>query len=119
MKKLFLLFVPILLGLTACNNNLTAEQAEEAVLQGERDRIPLVLQMIPFVDDLTVDSMKLIVREEPMSGFLYTTWKIKEVSTPIIVPVDSIQLTRQNGYVEWLSRWDVAAKSYLFKSIGF
>ena len=117
MKKLFLLFVPILLGLTACDSKLTAEQAEEAVLQGERDRIPLVLQMIPFVDDLTVDSMKLIVREEPMSGFLYTTWKMKKESAQIIVPVDSIRLTQQNGYVEWISHWDVAAKSYLFKNL--
>lgn len=36
MKKLFLLLAVAVLALTACNNKLTVEQTESAVLQGER-----------------------------------------------------------------------------------
>lgn len=118
-KKLFLLLIPVLLGLTSCNK-LTAEQAESAVMQGEIDRLPLVLQTIPFVDDITIDSIRLDIKDEPMHGFLFTTWKYKRKSTPIIVEVDSIHSSAdRKGYIEWQSHWDNAARSYVMKSISF
>lgn len=119
MKKLFLLLIPILMGLTSCNK-LTAEQAEAAVLQGERDRIPLLLQTIPFIDDITIDSIKLNVTVEPMQGYLYSTWKSGKKETSIIVPVDNIHSSKEHkGYIEWQSDWENAAKSYVMKSLRF
>lgn len=119
MKKLFLLLIPILMGLTSCNK-LTAEQAEAAVLQGERDRIPLLLQTIPFIDDITIDSIKLNVTVEPMQGYLYSTWKSSKKETSIIVPVDNIHSSKEHkGYIEWQSDWENAAKSYVMKSLRF
>ena len=119
MKKLFLLIIPILLGLTACNNKLTVEQAEAAVLQGEQDRLPMVLQNIVLVDDITIDSIHLNVTVEPMQGFLYTTWKSGRNSKSIIVQVDSIrQDETRKGYIQWQSHWDDAARAYFMKSFG-
>lgn len=118
MKKLFLLIIPVMLGLMACNK-LTAEQAEEAVMQGEIDRLPLLLQNMPMVDDITIDSIRLNVKEEPMQGYLYTTWKSKRKSTPIIVQVDSIRSAEQRGYVQWQTRWDDAVRAYFLKDIRF
>lgn len=120
MKKLFLLIVPIMLGLTACNNNLTAEQAEAAVIQGEKDRLPILLQSLTLVDDITIDIIRLTITEEPMQGYLYTTWKRGKKERPIIVQVDSIHSSKEHkGYIEWQSDWERAAKAYFMKSFGF
>ncbi len=118
MKRLFLLFIPILLGLTSCNK-FTPEQAEEAVIKGERDRLPLLIQTISIVDDITIDSIRLNVTVEPMHGYLYTTWKKKKKATPIIVEVDSICAAEQRGYVQWKTNWDNASRAYIMKTIGF
>ena len=82
----------MMLGLTACGDQLTPEQAEEAVLQGERDRLPLLKQeMAYFASDITIDSMHITIAEEPMQGYLYTTWISngkQRTETPIIVVVE-------------------------------
>ena len=121
MKKLFLLLLPVMmLGLTACGTKLTAEQAENAVLDGERDRLPLILQTLPFVDDIMIDSIHLTVTDEPMQGYLYTTWKKGKKEQSIIVPVDSIcQDKTHKGYIQWHSAWDNAARSYIMRSIRY
>lgn len=118
MKKLFLLLAVAVLALTACNNKLTVEQAESAVMQGEKERIPLLVQQIIWVDDITIDSIHLNVTEEPMQGFLYTTWKSGKDSKSIIVQVDSIctDETRKD-YIQWRSYWDDAVKAYVRKRI--
>ena len=55
-----------------------------------------------------------------MQGYIYTTWISSKKETPIIVPVDSIHLSKdRNGYVEWQSDWGSAAKAFVMKSIGF
>ena len=126
MKRVFLFLLPVMmLGLTACYQKLTAEQAEAAVLQGERDRIPLLLQTIPIIDDITIDSIHLTVTQEPMQGYLYTTWisygtNKKRTEIPIIVQVDSIrQDATRKDYIQWQSSWDNAAKSYVMKILKF
>lgn len=118
MKKLFLLLLPCLLVLTACDT-LTEEKAKDAVLRGEVDRLPLILQTVSIVEDITIDSIRLDITEEPMHGYLYTTWKMKTKETPIIVEVDSIHSSKdRSGYVEWVSRWDNATKAYFMKNFG-
>ena len=120
MKKLFLLLIPVLMGLTACNNKLTADKAEEAVMRGEQDRIPLLIQQITIVEDITIDSMRITVDSEPMEGYLYTTWKNRNSETPIIVPVLNIRSSEEhNGYIEWESDWESATKAYVMKMFGF
>lgn len=119
-KKFFILLAAVMMALPACNNKLTAEQAEAAVLQGEKDRLPLVLQTLSFIDDITIDSIRLNVAEEPMQGYLYTTWKNGNKERSIIVPVDSIQTdATRKGYIRWQSHWDDAARAYFMKSFGF
>lgn len=125
MKRLLLFLLSIaLLGLTACNNKLTSEQAEAAVLQGERDRLPLLKQNFSFiVDDIIIDSIHITIAEEPMQGYLFTTWITKDrkkKETPIIVMVDSICSDKtRKGYIQWQSRWDVAAQSYIMNRLKF
>ena len=119
MKKLFFLLIPVLMGLTACSNKLTVEQAEAAVMKGEKDRLPLLLQNMVVVEDITIDSIHLNITEEPMHGYLYTTWKAGKDCTPIIVEVDSIHSSQtRKGYVEWQIRWDNATKAYVLKLLG-
>lgn len=111
-----------MMSLTACGNKLTAEQAAEAVMQGETDRLPLVKQTLSFlVNDITIDSMRILIAEEPMHGHLYTTWISNgrnHKETPIIVIVDSIRYdeTRKN-FIVWETRWDDATKAYVLNSL--
>jgi hypothetical protein len=118
MKRLFIFLAAVALALTACNNKLTVEQAEAAVIQGEKDRLPLLLQNIVFVDDITIDSIHLNVTDEPMQGMLYTTWKSGKKEKTIIVQVDSIRTDAdRKDYIQWQSHWDDAARAYLMKSL--
>jgi hypothetical protein len=120
MRRFFFLFVIVVSVLTACNNKLTAEQAESAVMQGEKERLPLLLQNLIWVDDITIDSIHLNVTEEPMQGFLYTTWISGKDSKSIIVQIDSICTDEsRKDYIQWQSHWDDAAKAYVMKSLGF
>lgn len=119
MKRLFLLLIPVLMGLTSCNSKLTVEQAEAAVLQGEKDRLPILLQSLSFVDDITIDSLRITIADKPMQGYLYTTWKNGKKERPIIVQVDSICSDKsRKGYIQWQSHWDDAARAYFMKSLG-
>ena len=116
-KTLFLLLLPILIGLCSCSR-LTAEEAQEAVTRGVKDQVPFLVQQLFFVDDISVDSMRIIVNQEPMSGYLYTTWKTKDISTPVIVNVTDIHRSKEaKGYIEWTADWESAAKAYLMNSM--
>lgn len=120
MKKLVLLFIFAMMVLTSCNNKLTPEQAEAAVLQGETEKLPLLLQTIPFVDNITIDSIHLTIRTEPMRGFLYTTWVSDYKKQPIIVQIDSIRMDKtRKDYIQWQTDWPTAAKSYIIKSLRY
>lgn len=119
MKRLLYLIAVTAIALTACNNKLTVEQAEAAVMQGEKDRLPILLQNLVFVDNITIDSIRLNVTVEPMQGFLYTTWKSGKSSKSIIVQVDSIRTDEtRKDYIQWQSHWDDAARAYFMKSLG-
>lgn len=118
MKRLLYLIAVTAIALTACNNKLTVEQAEAAVMQGEKDRLPILLQNLVFVDNITIDSIRLNVTVEPMQGFLYTTWKSGKSSKSIIVQVDSIRTDEtRKDYIQWQSHWDDAARAYFMKSL--
>lgn len=124
MEKLFFLLAACMLGLTACSNKLTVDKVESTVLQGEREGLPLLKQNLSFiVDDITIDSLHITVEEEPMQGYLYTTWITtgkRRKETPIIVMVDSIRSDdSRKGYIRWKSRWDDAAKSYILNRLKF
>lgn len=131
MKKLFLLLLPVMmLGLTACGNKLTVEQAEAAVLQGENDNLPLMIQKLSDVESIVIDSIHIRIVDEPMSGYLYTTWKymVRKTIRPtvnemmrgiydsrtveelrekqVIVEVSDIRQSKEHkGYIEWQTGW--------------
>lgn len=137
MKKLFLLLLPVMmLGLTACGNKLTVEQAEAAVLQGENDNLPLMIQKLSDVESIVIDSIHIRIVDEPMSGYLYTTWKymVRKTIRPtvnemmrgiydsrtveelrekqVIVEVSDIRQSKEHkGYIEWQTGW---ADAYRF-----
>ncbi|MBP5423541.1 MAG: hypothetical protein J6Y78_13995 [Paludibacteraceae bacterium] len=125
MKRTFFytMLCVVILGLTSCQQHvLTEEEAQSAVLNGEQERLPLVLQSMSDVESITIDSMRIHVKDEPMSGFLYTTWtynvtisyypqKVEKREKSIIVPVNDIRQSQSHdGYVEWRSSWDEAHK---------
>ena len=75
MKK-YIFFLSVFFVLVSCSSKLKPEDAQQIVLNGERENLPLMIQTMSTmgVDDITIDSLVLIVRDEPMSGLLYTTW---------------------------------------------
>ena len=119
MKKFYLfLLLPLMIGMSACQSKLTADDVIESVLDGERDRLPMILQNLPSVDNITVDSLRLLVESEPMSGYLYTTWYDGQKSFSIIVQVTNIRNSKEHkDYIEWNSDWASAAQAYLQKQL--
>lgn len=72
----YLVLSTILFSVVSCDKQvLTEEEAQRAVIEGEREHLPLILQKMSNVDSITIDSLHIHVKKEPMSGFLYTTWE--------------------------------------------
>ena len=117
MKKFYLfLLLPLMIGMSACQSKLTADDVIESVLDGERDRLPMILQNLPSVDNITVDSLHILVDSEPMSGSLYTTWYDGQKSFSIIVQVIDIKKSEEHkDYIEWKSDWGSAKDTYIQK----
>ena len=117
MKKFYLfLLLSLMIGMSACQSKLTADDVIESVLDGERDRLPMILQNLPSVDNITVDSLHILVDSEPMSGYLYTTWYDGQKSFSIIVQVIDIKKSEEHkDYIEWKSDWGSAKDTYLQK----
>mgnify|MGYP005751709205 CR=1 FL=1 len=126
MKK-YLFFLSALCVLASCSSKLKPEDATQIVLNGERKDLPLIIQTMR-VDDITIDSLVLTVRDEPMNGLLYTTWtsshknyytgRTQVEETPIIVKVDSIiNCPTRKGYVQWQSDWQSAFQTYIAKRL--
>lgn len=114
----YLVLSAVLYVFVSCEKQvLTEEEAQRAVIDGERDHLPLILQKMSDVESITIDSLRIHVKDEPMSGFLYTTWKYTPTSflalhrgkkriKNIIVSVDSIRQSKTHeGYIEWQSNW--------------
>ncbi|MBP5365826.1 MAG: hypothetical protein J6Y82_07865 [Bacteroidales bacterium] len=115
---LYIAICAILIGIVSCKlHRLTEDEAKESVINGEQDRLPLITQKMTDVESITIDSMSIHVADEPMSGFLYTTWKysvttsyypkkVKKVEKSIIIPVDKIRQSNEHfGYIEWETDW--------------
>ena len=117
MKKNYLfLLIPLMIGMSACKSSLNPDDAKAAVMSGERNHLPMLIQQLSIVDEITIDSMQILVDSEPMSGYLYTTWTKGKRSTPIIIEVDDIQQSAEHkGYIEWRADWENARKAYLKK----
>ena len=117
MKKFYLfLLLPLMIGMSACQSKLTADDVIESVLDGERDRLPMILQNLPSVDNITVDRLHILVDSEPMSGYLYTTWYDGQKSFSIIVQVIDIKKSEEHkDYIEWKSDWGSAKDTYIQK----
>ncbi|MCQ2342627.1 MAG: hypothetical protein MJZ75_03940 [Paludibacteraceae bacterium] len=105
----------------SCQPKLAAEEAADAIMSGEEDRLPVLLQKMSFVDTITIDSMRICCTDEPMDGYLYTTWTYQKkewkhwtmhqykTTRSIIIEVDSIKRSKDHkGYIEWQSNWDDA-----------
>ncbi len=112
----------VIVGLTSCQQHvLTEEEAKSAVFNGEQERLPFVIQQLSDVESIKIDSMRIHVKDEPMSGFLYTTWtynvttsyypqkNVQKREKSIIVPINNIRQSESHeGYIEWQSDWDDA-----------
>ena len=116
-KTLLFLLLAILIGFCSCKR-LTPEEAKETVIAGVKDQVPMLVQQLFFVDDISIDSMRIVVDQEPMSGYLYTTWTTKGISSPVIVNVSDIQRSKEaKGYIEWMADWESAGKAYLMNTL--
>ena len=119
MKKFYLfLLLSLMIGRSACQSKLKVEDVIETVVEGERNHLPMKLQNLPIVDNITVDSLRILVDSEPMSGYLYTTWYDGQKSFSIIVQVTNIRNSKEHkDYIEWNSDWASAAQAYLQKQL--
>lgn len=116
-KTLLFLLLAILIGFCSCKR-LTPEEAKETVIAGVKDQVPMLVQQLFFVDDISIDSMRIVVDQEPMSGYLYTTWTTKGISSPVIVNVSDIQRSKEaKGYIEWMADWESAGKAYMMNTL--
>lgn len=124
MKKIFYFTIALasLFALQSCQAPLTPEDASRAILEGERERIPLYIQEFEL-KDLTIDSLRMLIPIEPMSGLLYTTWTYehtlsyyesyerKEKKTiktqPLIIQVTNIERSKDGRLIQWISDWDL------------
>ena len=126
-KCFYLIVGVVVLLLASCGRTITEEEAKKVVLDGENDRLPLVVQSLSDVESIIIDSMRIRVKDEPMSGYIYTTWeytvttsyypkkRVEKRKKNIIVEVDSIRQSEgHQGYIEWLTRWDEAYKVIIF-----
>lgn len=129
MKK-YLFLLSALCVMVSCSSKLDPEEAKQIVLNGERNNLPLVIQTVSTmgVDDITIDSLVLLVKDEPMSGLLYTTWtssrknyytgRTKVEETPMVIKVDSIiSSPTRKGYAQWQSDWQSAFQTYIAKRL--
>ncbi|MBO4806685.1 MAG: hypothetical protein J5554_11650 [Paludibacteraceae bacterium] len=117
---LYLVLCVMILGITSCHSNVfSADEVKERIMEGERDRVPLLLQKLAVVESITIDSINLYVTDEPMEGYLYTTWKITppeflkkgDIEKSIIVPIHNIKNDKEHkGYIQWETRWDEACQ---------
>ena len=119
MKKFYLfLLLTLMIGMNACQSKLKVDDVIETVLEGERNYLPMKLQNSPAVDNITVDSLRLLVKSEPMSGYLYTTWYYSQKSFSIIVKVTNIRNSKEHkDDIVWNSDWSTATCDYLEKLI--
>ena len=119
MKKFYLfLLLTLMIGMNACQSKLKVDDVIETVLEGERNYLPMKLQNSPAVDNITVDSLRLLVKSEPMSGYLYTTWYYGQKSFSIIVKVTNIRNSKEHkDDIVWNSDWSTATCDYLEKLI--
>ena len=119
MKKFYLfLLLTLMIGMNACQSKLKVDDVIETVLEGERNYLPMKLQNSPAVDNITVDSLRLLVKSEPMSGYLYTTWYYGQKSFSIIVKVTNIRNSKERkDDIVWNSDWATATCDYLEKLI--
>ena len=117
MKKFYLfLLLPLIIGMSACQPKMKVDDVIESVLDAERNHLPMKLQNLPIVDNITVDSLRILVDSEPMSGYLYTTWYDGQKSFSIIVQVIDIKKSEEHkDYIEWKSDWGSAKDTYLQK----
>lgn len=71
-----------------------------AVIEQENARLPLTIQKLPGVTDISIDSMVVTNNVEPYSAYLVTTWSFNEKPGEVVyVPVDSITIKRSK--VSW------------------
>lgn len=114
--KSFFCICALALVFNACQE-LTPEAAKEAVMRAETDRLPLLIQQMDNVESIVIDSMRIRIMDEPMDGYLYTTWTYKlknihglptkEVIKSFIIPISNIQTSPKNRkYIEWTAGWD-------------
>ncbi len=122
MKKFVFISVCVVsLLVMSCQPKLTVNEAINAVMSGEKDRLPILLQKISFIDAITIDSMRIRCADEPMNGYLYTTWTYQKeewkymtwrrykTTKSIIIEVDSIRHSKtRKGYIEWQTNWNDA-----------
>lgn len=127
MRKIFnylLLSIIVFITVNSCSENLTVDDIQNTIIETERERLPLTLQKsqgLSTVKSITVDSIKIMVKSEPMSGFLYTTWEYtpifsrKTIKKSIIIEVvDICNSEVHEGYIEWKSLWGDAYRSVVW-----
>lgn len=117
MKKTIIAILALML-LGACNTRINYEDVKQGILEQERGRLPLTIQSLDKVSNITIDSIVILNNINPHHGFLVTTWDYKEYSfsdletKTVYVGIDSLMI--DGNSFSWRTNWPEAYYSVLY-----
>ena len=117
MKKTIIAILALML-LGACNTKINYEDVKQGILEQERGRLPLIVQSLDKVSNITIDSIVILNNINPHHGYLVTTWDYKTFSfsdletKTVYVEIDSLMI--DGNSFSWRTNWPGAYYSVLF-----
>ena len=117
MKKTIIAILALML-LGACNTKINYEDVKQGILEQERGRLPLTIQSLDKVSNITIDSIVILNNINPHHGYLVTTWDYKAYSfsaletKTVYVEIDSLMIDKKSCF--WRTNWPGAYYSVLF-----
>ncbi len=112
-KTLFLLFA---LTLLASCTHIKIEDIKQGIVETESKELPMTVQKLEGVKEISIDSLVIVNNTEPYYGYLVTTWKMKkkyhdykqygetyEINLPVNVEVREISV--KGSKFSWRTNW--------------
>lgn len=108
MKKTIIAILTLML-LGACNTRINYEDVKQGILEQERGRLPLTIQSLDKVSNITIDSIVILNNINPHHGYLVTTWDYQTYSfndletKTVYVEIDSLMIDKED--FSWKTDW--------------
>lgn len=126
MKKVLFFSVLSVFFLVSCGHKYSIDEIKAGIVERETANIPLLVQHIEDVQDITIDSMVITQNAEPYAGYLVTNWTytLSDIDLlfkddpddgpkqmKLLVEVDSIQI--EGDSFSWKTKWDRALWDFI------